>query len=339
MEHVCCPTRNAPGTEPPLIRRDMAIRFICPQGHQLTVPEERAGMRGTCPRCKCRVVVPMQDDVPANVSLSKDRSAWEEAQFEDKAKTKGDSGVAIPVDDDVAMAELAEPMSPADFAAKNKPASKSTLREAPTDQLLEPLSPADFAKGTAPADLPPVQPPAAQPSAAKVDPPVAVHESRDGRGFRLDAGNLRGVYIWALVEVAITLLMALPALEHLGLSGAPLWAWVVLLLVLLQSAYAMWVVALPDWSTVWFGSLMFGLTSATHLTALVLSVILPQGNFLGLPSGSWATPVWCTLVTIVTAAMAYGCVRISRPWRVAYEAYKAGLDASDEGLVESPVLQ
>lgn len=288
----------------------------------------------------------MQDDVPANVTLSKDRSGWEAVQFEDKAKAKGTAGVAIPVDDDdVAMAELAEPLSPADFAAKKKPASNSTSREAPADELLEPLSPADFAKSKAPADLPPVQeappvqPPAAQPSAAKVDPPVAVLESRDGSGFRLDAGSLRGVYIWALVEVAVTLLIALPALEHLGLSGAPPWAWVVLLLVVLQSAYAMWVVALPDWSTVWFGSLMFGLTSATHLAGLALSVILPQGNFLGLPSGSWATPVWCTLVTIVTAAMAYGCVRISRPWRVAYEAYKAGLDDSDEGLVESPVLQ
>lgn len=281
----------------------------------------------------------MQDDVPGDVPVSENRSDWQEVEFEDKSNPKRASGVAVPVeDDDVAMAELAEPLSPADFAAKQASGKGST------DELLEPLSPADFAKGAGKSDPPPakappfVQPPAVQPSPPVVDLPTEAQELRDGSGFRLDDASLRKVYIWALVEAAITLLIAIPALEHLGLRGAPPWAWVLLLMVALQSAYVMWVVALPDWSTVWFGCLVFGLSSATHLVGIVLSLILRQGNVSGFSGGSWSTTLWCTVVVITTAAVAYGCVRISRPWRVAYEAYKAGVDDGEE-LIDSPDLQ
>ncbi|MGE0610023.1 MAG: hypothetical protein AB7O62_23230, partial [Pirellulales bacterium] len=40
----------------------MAIRFECPLGHRLIVPDERAGKKGKCPVCRQRVVIPRPGD-------------------------------------------------------------------------------------------------------------------------------------------------------------------------------------------------------------------------------------------------------------------------------------
>jgi hypothetical protein len=36
----------------------MTIRFVCPQGHALSVADTGAGKHGLCPVCKARVLVP-----------------------------------------------------------------------------------------------------------------------------------------------------------------------------------------------------------------------------------------------------------------------------------------
>ncbi len=40
----------------------MPIRFVCPFGHPLVVPDERAGKRGRCPVCRQRLIIPTPDD-------------------------------------------------------------------------------------------------------------------------------------------------------------------------------------------------------------------------------------------------------------------------------------
>ena len=40
----------------------MVIRFVCPNGHELTASEERAGKPGKCPKCDTKFVVPAADD-------------------------------------------------------------------------------------------------------------------------------------------------------------------------------------------------------------------------------------------------------------------------------------
>ena len=37
----------------------MPIRFYCPLGHRLVVPDERAGKKGCCPQCQQKVYVPV----------------------------------------------------------------------------------------------------------------------------------------------------------------------------------------------------------------------------------------------------------------------------------------
>jgi len=43
------------------------IRFLCPEGHRLIVPDHRAGKKGRCPTCQQKVLVPVPEPVPSDL--------------------------------------------------------------------------------------------------------------------------------------------------------------------------------------------------------------------------------------------------------------------------------
>ncbi len=43
----------------------MSIRFYCPLGHRLQVPDARAGKKGRCPLCQQKVIVPVSIPKPS----------------------------------------------------------------------------------------------------------------------------------------------------------------------------------------------------------------------------------------------------------------------------------
>jgi Zn finger protein HypA/HybF involved in hydrogenase expression len=43
----------------------MVIKFLCPNGHQLSAPENMAGKKGKCPKCQSAFVVPTLDELAA----------------------------------------------------------------------------------------------------------------------------------------------------------------------------------------------------------------------------------------------------------------------------------
>ena len=53
----------------------MPIRFYCPLGHRLVVPDERAGKKGRCPQCHQKVYVPVAN--PRSSGRLKEREAGE----------------------------------------------------------------------------------------------------------------------------------------------------------------------------------------------------------------------------------------------------------------------
>ncbi|HVX15421.1 MAG TPA: hypothetical protein VHC22_29800 [Pirellulales bacterium] len=65
----------------------MAIRFLCPLGHRLKVPDERAGKNGRCPVCQQRLIVP-QLSIPSEKSeaacepVAEERSSCREPLLE-----------------------------------------------------------------------------------------------------------------------------------------------------------------------------------------------------------------------------------------------------------------
>jgi hypothetical protein len=71
----------------------MTIRFLCPMGHPLAVPDNRAGKKGRCPVCRQRVIVPR----PAGgASISDDEVAnlLSEQSMDDDDEDEDDSSVA-----------------------------------------------------------------------------------------------------------------------------------------------------------------------------------------------------------------------------------------------------
>jgi hypothetical protein len=43
----------------------MVIKFLCPNGHQLSAPENMAGKKGKCPKCQSAFVVPTLEEIAA----------------------------------------------------------------------------------------------------------------------------------------------------------------------------------------------------------------------------------------------------------------------------------
>jgi hypothetical protein len=60
----------------------MAIRFLCPFGHHLVVPDNRAGKKGRCPTCQQKVIVPVPNPVPPKPEPSA-KGAGKEEEKED----------------------------------------------------------------------------------------------------------------------------------------------------------------------------------------------------------------------------------------------------------------
>ncbi len=57
----------------------MVIKFICPNGHQLSAPDDRAGKTGKCPKCETAFVVPgldeLNEDEPSDELDTREESA------------------------------------------------------------------------------------------------------------------------------------------------------------------------------------------------------------------------------------------------------------------------
>jgi len=135
------------------------------------------------------------------------------------------------------------------------------------------------------------------------------------RPRRVDRHWIHTAYWLASALAAVTLFSAAPAMQHLNLLTAPTWARVMLLVATLQFAYIIWMVLVPDWSTVWVGMIVFAVVATMYammlLTALVASGPLP----LGLPSRGAAVGGWSAVAMLMNGLMVYVCTRVGSTWR------------------------
>ncbi|MCC7086873.1 MAG: hypothetical protein IT427_17885 [Pirellulales bacterium] len=81
----------------------MAIEFLCPNGHRVTAPDDRAGRTASCPRCNVRLRVPAMSGVTAE-SLSANGS-----ESSPKPARQSDSG-ELQLRDEQLQAASAEPL-------------------------------------------------------------------------------------------------------------------------------------------------------------------------------------------------------------------------------------
>jgi len=93
-------------------------------------------------------------------------------------------------------------------------------------------------------------------------------------------------------------------------------------LCLLQMIYVMWMVSLPDWSTVWVLMLIYGAVSAAYGFVLAVSLMTPREEelMLGLEAVRRLTPLWCAAMLLLSFLAAFLCGRTSSRWHRSYVA-------------------
>lgn len=263
----------------------MTLRFLCPLGHRLAVPDHLAGKKGRCPVCKQKVYIPELAAVAEQSPPSGDSVLDDPAEFVIDEESTGRSGLGSQIGSPAAEAEM--PL------------------EIPASHIHEPEV----------STLAPPPAPALSPALHVRDVPL--------EGYRPEAARLRTVYFLAAALAAVAFFTALPALRHLNLSEAPNWARAMLLLAGLQIFYAAWMASLPDWSTVWFGMLtsavaaaLYGVvlaaievTSAAPGEELILGVIAEQRRTAG---------GWCAVAMLLSILVSYLCGRTSGRWQRSY---------------------
>ncbi len=133
----------------------MTIRFLCPLGHPLAVPDNRAGKKGRCPVCRQRVYIPHP---PSGPSLSDDDVAEllaDSADDEDldmEANVEIDDTEAEPVPEPPrkkpqrtapGVVKSSRPARPAGSASREHKPDASSPQPKPEGESLERTLPSD----------------------------------------------------------------------------------------------------------------------------------------------------------------------------------------------------
>jgi hypothetical protein len=164
-----------------------------------------------------------------------------------------------------------------DSDAREKPApSAATAAQRSESSSVKPQPPSIRPAATS------QPPPASSPATARAAHPAAA-PAPERRGVVHGAAQRRTVY-WlaacvagiALANVALFVIDAALDANELRPTGVANWALLLLMLGLVQGAYALYLVQLPDWSTVWAASLLMLILAACH--AMLLAVLALGGG-------------------------------------------------------------
>jgi hypothetical protein len=139
--------------------------------------------------------------------------------------------------------------------------------------------------------------------------------------YRPDPARTRSLQWLASFLAFVVVFSTFPAWGHLDLQVAPGWARLVLLLAALQGCYILWMLATPDWSSVWVVMLVFAFAAAVYamLTAIVLATPLDRPVPLDIGElRPWA-PRWCGSVLGLMVLATYLSGLTSARWRRAVE--------------------
>ncbi|MCO6456570.1 MAG: hypothetical protein J5I93_14830, partial [Pirellulaceae bacterium] len=167
---------------------------------------------------------------------------------------------------------------------------------------------------------------------APADSGAAVSEAEPPRaGYEHDPSKLATAYYLGAATAGVALLGIVPAIfeiadhfQHLDDSpGIARWTWLLLVLGCVQLAYALYVVQLPDWSSVWVVALAcLGLAAAY---AMVLGAVLlstADNGFIQfmhlhlVPRRQ--TSRWCFMMLSLTSLLTYFAGRAAVRWHHTY---------------------
>ena len=312
----------------------MTIRFLCPDGHPLTVSRNFVGKPVRCAGCKQIVVVP-------------ETSTREVAAQEEGSKTPDVSAQpALPKPESKPESKSTPPPLP-----RRKPAAKPPAKAKPV--LTRPPPPAkqkprkrrrDRKRAIGRAEASEATPSPQQKETRRKAPekvpeqtkPAAARRKPVPRGptlmppdvCRPDEGRLVAVKWLALILGVVVLFSTAPVFVkmHWNLQTAPGWARLVVLMVVLQGVYIAWMLNNPDWAAVWVVMLVFAAVASIYgaATAMVIATPLDRPMLLGMEEVRHTATGWCGAVLSAMSLATYLCGRTSAKWRRAFELQTAG---------------
>lgn len=136
-----------------------------------------------------------------------------------------------------------------------------------------------------------------------------------------------GVILVALINIAPAFYQGVQALRDEPAQPFARWTYGALILGLIQMAYAVYLIQLPDWSSVWVVAVLS--LVVTTLYAALVSVVLLGGNDSGLLQSLQlahglrrSAALWCLIMLIVSASLTYAAGRVGIRWHKIYsDAY------------------
>ncbi len=197
---------------------------------------------------------------------------------------------------------------------------------------------------TEPVAPPPAAPPTqGESSETKIQPageqssPLDEPVTEEIRGVEHDPGKKWTVYQLGCCVALLGLAGMYPAVAEVvrhftdfDSRGIESWTWFVFLLAGIQLVYALYMVQLPDWSTLWIVMIISAVTSVFYAMALGIALMSGEENAiitsLGLSNLQRAgyMSLWCFMMTLLTSLLTYFLVRASLKWQKAYELATAG---------------
>ncbi|MGD9644974.1 MAG: hypothetical protein AB7U73_04625 [Pirellulales bacterium] len=276
----------------------MPIRFVCPFGHPLIVPDERAGKRGRCPVCRQRLIIPTPDkDSPALERLPWKRE-WRDEE--------------ISVDEAAAAAT-----APADSTLE----SGHALGDG-GDSAAAPVSVA-----AAPVT-------AASPSWSDAWANLAAADFQ----YPLDSRRAWRARLLAVMLAALAVFSAAPAAAYFDVARSPPWCWLVLISSGLLGLGAVGALSLPDWSTLWCAAWTVGIVGCGYFIALSTAIVAPADRPLplGLDMVRSSAAGWSGVMVLLCGALGYANARMSSSWRRDYEAARCEWHRRRESPMSTP---
>jgi hypothetical protein len=146
-------------------------------------------------------------------------------------------------------------------------------------------------------------------------------------GVRHKPDRIRSVYLLAIALAALAVFGVVPGvmewLDYMQSEGEqPLarWIWFTLTISTMQLAYAVYLIQLPDWSSVW-STAIAALVSAMLYAMLYAVTLLGDANselltWLEIHSTQTSRASgWCFVMLSITGIFAYFCGRAGAAWR------------------------
>lgn len=147
-------------------------------------------------------------------------------------------------------------------------------------------------------------------------PPLRRPKHRSG--WAAGEANYRAiVHAIAMGMLLLSALQALPMIQAWRADTPPMWCWLLAVFIAAQVIYAVWLVLVPDWTTLRVA--MFGLAGVSSLYSALAAIVVctPRSSSLVLELDNVREParLWCTVVMILATIVTYAAGHASFAWR------------------------